>query len=321
MLKGKQLQLLIQNIKDRVVNVPGVETNGLIPVENPGIEAIISRDAQRSVAEVESRLKLALYPKRKTDLPKTPREVYEGKVKYASSYKDSRVLHFPQWIHLTEEQQGLYGTPNLYVDGTLPWDMFTNAQKQYFSTQVIYVPNKAADAEKLDGKGRNHIKLNERNIIKVHSVELKIKNPSNNSLFMGRSYSDSEIIVYHQAGSIQLIPAMARAEMLRDGGSFLASQSTAYGLTIPRIPQIMSVDYTYGYEEIPLDLMDAVAMTAANRVFETVNISFTKGLLSYSVQGFSAQFGKGMYTEVMQRYSDKADMIFANYSAMSITGW
>jgi len=320
MLKGKQLQLLIQNIKDRIVSIPGVDNNGLIPLDNPGIEAIIARDAQRAVQEVESRLKLALYPKRKTDLPKTPQEVYEDKGTYASCFKDPRAVHFPQWQHLTEEQQGIYGAGFPYVDGTLPWDMFTNAQKQYFATQVLYVPNKVGDAEKLDGKGRNYIKLNERYIIKIHSLGLKIKNPTNNTFFLSRSYSDGELIVYRQAGAVQIIPAMAAAQMGAGGGAYLTTSSTRFGMTIPRIPQIIAVDYTFGFEEIPSDLMDAIAMTAAIKIFETINISFTKGLLSYSVQGFSAQFGKGMYTETMQRYEDRADRIFAQYTAMSITG-
>lgn len=319
-LQGKQLQLLMQNIKDRIVNVP-VQDNGLIPLEVPGMEAIISRDAQRAVAEVEKRLKIALYPKRKTDLPGSARKIYEEKSKFITSFLNPLAVNFPQWHHLDDEQKEIYPSQTDYESGTLPWDYWTNAQKRYFETQVKFAPTKVGDSETLDGKGRNFIKLHERNIVKVHQVALRVRSPNDTMSFRGRTYSDRELIVYKEQGAIQLMPAMARVEAMRDGSAFLATQSTSYGLTIPRIPQILVIDYTFGFEEIPMDLMDAVAMTAAMKVFESVNVGYTKGLLGFSVQGFNAQFGKGMYAETMARYEDRADRIFANHSYASITGY
>ena len=93
-------------------------------------------------------------------------------------------------------------------------------------------------------------------------------------------------------------------------------------MQVPSLPQIVAVDYTFGLEEIPPSLQDAVALYAAIRVFELVNIAFTKGLMNYSVQGFSASFNQGMYYNVMERYKEEAELLMQPYFAgLNLVAW
>jgi hypothetical protein len=97
--------------------------------------------------------------------------------------------------------------------------------------------------------------------------------------------------------------------------------SSGYGLIVPNMPQIITVDYSFGLEEIPPDLQDAVAMLSAVKVFELVNVAFTKGMMSYSVGGFSASFSKGLYSSVIERYERSADDLLAPYFQVVMTGY
>jgi len=324
MIQGEQLQLLVEAVKDRIVGVPGITSNGLIPLEEPGIEAIILRDIQRTVAHVENVTKLSLYPKRKTDLPKTPQEAYEDKQKYIPMqvFSSYAAASFPRWTDLTSAQKESYfNDSSLYVDGTLDWDLMTRDQKKFLTSNIKFVPNKSGNAEKIDGKGRSYIKLYNREIIKVHSVTLASPIKTSGVSLWGRTYTEEAIITFRREGGIQLVPQMAAIGMLRDGSAYTATGAMGYGMAAPKIPQLIKVDYTYGLQEIPLDLQDAIAMLTAIKVFENVNLMTTQGILGFAVQGFSAQFGKGMYEEVMGRYEKRAGDILSNYRFVGMTGW
>lgn len=322
MLQGKQLQLLLENVKDRIQGAP-IHANGLIPVKEPGIESIILRDLQRTIVRAEHKIKLSITPKRKTDLPGTPREVYEEKIKYnlMGCFSSNAILFYPAWADLTEEQLTAYGNDSsLYTNGSLPWDYMTNAQVDYFSRRVIYVPNKSGDAEVLDGRARSYIKLYERNLIKVHSVKMQLRNPSNiNTSFFSRTYTRDEIIPYKKEGAIMLMPALTRSAAMASGGAGVSA--TGYGMAMPRLPQILHVDYSYGLTEIPLDLQEAISLLTAAKVFQTVNIMYTNGLTGFNVQGFSAQFGKGMYADIIAMYQEEAENILSQYSLVTMVGW
>lgn len=327
-MEGKQFQLLIENIKDRIMGVPGISAEGLLPLEEPGMEMVIVRDAQRTIAEVEKKLKLAVTPKRKTDLARTAREVYESKTKYRKmgAILDDVALHYPRWSDLTAEQKSNYiidvtlPDNHVYMDGTIPWDLLTKAQKMYFSMRVVIAPNKSGEVEKLDGKSRSYIKLRNREIIKIHTIALEVRDPNfSGTPFLSRTYNEWEYYLYKREGGVQLIPAQAQLGMAAGGSASVAT--TGYGLSVPSYPQVIKVDYTYGFEELPLDLSNAISMLTAIKVFESVNILQTKGLMGYSVQGFSANFGKGLYTDTMERYADAAESIMTSYRFLNMTGW
>lgn len=324
MIQGEQLQLLVEATKDRIVGVPGITSNGLVPLQEPGVEAIILRDIHRTVATVENITKLALFPRRKTDLPKTSREAYEEKYKYVPMqvFNSYETLSYPTWDQLTPQQQEVYaGDKTLYIDGSLDWDLMTRQQKAYLNSKILHVPNKVGDAEKIDGKGRSYIKLYNREVIKINSVTLASPVKTSGTSLWGRVYTEDSIIPYKREGAFQLVPQMAAIGMLRDGSAYMATGAMGYGMAAPKIPQLIKVDYTYGLEEIPLDLQDAIGMLAAIKVFENVNLLTTQGILSFAVQGFSANFSKGMYFDVMERYKDRAEKIINAYQFVNMTGW
>jgi hypothetical protein len=323
-LEGEQLQLLVENVHDRMNGAP-IANRELIPITAPGVESIIIRDIHRTISKVEHRVKLALSPKRKTNLPKTPREVYEEKTKYYAMgcFPKGELVEYPYWEDLTATQKASFGDDSsIYAPGTIPWDMMTNKQKSYFSSRVIFIPNKVADSERLDGKGRAYIKLYERNIIKVHSVGVFLKKPgaSMTNPLLYRTYTEESVNVYAKEGAIQLMPLMAQGGMMMSNQA--GGYSTNFGVVLPRYPQLIHVDYTFGLKEIPEDLKDAISLLTAAKAFESINLAYTQGLTGYSVQGFSAQFGKGMYADVIERYKAEADeIISAHYTQVSMTGW
>ena len=325
MIQGEQLQLLVEATKDRIVGIPGIHSQGLVPLNEPGIEAIIYRDINRTVAEIENLIKLSLSPKRKTDLPKTPREAYENKSKYSllGCFPDANTVNYPRWSDLDDKQKSYYaGDPNLYVEGTLDWDLLRREQRIYLTQRISFVPNKSGDAERYDGKGRTYIKLYQRQLIKVERASIEVPNPGNPSFpLLSRAYTPSEIIMFKREGGIQLMPSFGTASMLAGGGAYLAKSAVSYGLGIPSLPQILKVDYTYGLEEIPLDLQEAVALKTAIKTFESINLMTTQGMLSFAVQGFNAAFGEGMYVKTMERYDARAAKILESYRMLNITGW
>lgn len=329
-IQGKELQLLIEATEDRIFGAPQIDSNlssnDCLPTDArcgaggqsslPGFRALLIRSIQRAVAEAEHRTRLAFYPRRKTNLAKSPEEVYSNRVKFGTGALDSFLTpqsrDYPAWTDLNVEQQGFYNNDsNLYTPGSLPWDLLTTDQKDLFSKQVLYVPNKVEDEERLDGKARSLIKLYERNVIKIHKMALEIQDPQGLGIpYLNRTYAPNEYFLYKKPGQVILFPAQAK--MSATGASQMVA-SSGYGLVVPSMPQIVTVDYEFGLEELPFDLQDAVALLAANRAFEDINIAYTKGMLNYSVQGFSAAFGEGMYSKVMERYAQKADDLLAPY--------
>lgn len=329
---------MIEAVEDRIFGLQHLGLNSLtgdqcLPDEArcsmgqsslPGFKSIMIRAIQRSVARVENKVKLALYPRRKTNFAQTPKEVYEDRVRYGFGGLDSFVTpdarYYPTWEDLDDSQRSRYGdNESLYEAGTLPWDLLTTEQRREFSNKVIFVPNKVENEERIDGKGRSYIKLYERYATKIHKLALEIQDPQGLGIpYLNRTYAPNEYFLYKKEGAVILFPAQAKVSAT--GASNLIA-SSGYGLVVPNMPQIIAVDYEFGLEEIPQDLQDAVALYSAIKTFELLNVAFTKGMMSYSVQGFSAAFGKGLYADVMQRYKDEADELLHPYYHMVLTGY
>ena len=192
-------------------------------------------------------------------------------------------------------------------------------QKETFSQGVIFVPNKVGNEERIDGKARSYIKLYERYVTHIHKLALEIQDPQGLGIpYLNRTYAPNEYFLYQKEGAVILFPAQAKISAT--GASNMIA-SSGYGLIVPSMPQIITVDYEFGLTEIPPDLQDAVAMYSARYVFEMMNIAFTKGLTNYSVQGFSAAFGNGMYSQVMERFKEEADELLHPYYQFVMTGW
>jgi hypothetical protein len=318
---------------DRIAGIPQLDPNikpgDCLPASAmegslPGFRSIVIRAIQKSVAKIENRIKLALYPRRKTNFARYPKEVYENRVKFGSGGLDSFLTmssrEYPTWTDLNDEQKAKYNNNSaLYTNGTLPWDLLTSEQQAEFSREVLFFPDKVGDEERIDGKARSYIKLYERAIIKINKLALEIKDPSGLGIpYLNRSYSPNEYFIYKKEGAVILFPAQAKISAT--GASNMIA-SSGYGLIVPNMPQIITVDYLFGLEEIPPDLQDAVAMLSAIKVFELVNVAFTKGMMSYSVGGFSASFSKGLYSSVIDRYERLADDLLAPYFQVVMTGY
>lgn len=327
-VQGKELQLLIEAVEDRIMNAANfsafMSSSDCLPLSAPGIRSLIIRDLHRSVSRIESRIKIALYPRRRTNFAATPQEVYENRAHYGMNALDSFLTPesrtYPTWEDLTLEQRTYYNNNDAtYTPGTLPWGLLEPDQIRKFSNEVLYVPNKAGDEERLDGKNRAYMRLNHRYIIRIFKVALEIQDPAGLGIpYLNRSYAPSEYMVYPIEGALLLFPAQAKIAATAAANLWTSAR---YGMLIPELPQIMRVDYEHGFTEIPADIQDAVAMTTARRVFESVNIAATRGLLNFSVQGFSAAFGRGLYADVMERYENEADEILGHYQQIVMTGW
>lgn len=338
-LLGQELALVVENVEDRMFNLnalglAGLTANDCLPETArcdsngnsslAGFRAILLRAIQRSVSKVENKIKLSLYPKRRTNFARTAKEVYEDRIKYGSGGLDSFLTtssrEYPQWGDLSAFQQSQYNDDqSLYTPGTLPWDLLTFEQKTEFSREVIYVPNKSGPEERLDGRGRSYIKLYNRYVTKIHKLALEIQDPQGLGIpYLNRSYSPNEYFLYSREGGLTLFPAQAK---ISSTGPHNLLSSSGYGLIVPTMPQILAIDYTYGLDEVPYDLQDAVALYAATYAFEMINIAFTKGAMSFSVQGFSASFGKGLYSDLLERYRQEAEDLLAPYYQIALVGW
>lgn len=318
---------------DRIAGIPQLDPNikpgdclpsSAMEGSLPGFRSIVIRAIQKSVAKIENRIKLGLYPRRKTNFAKTPKEVYENRVKYGSGGLDSFLTqdsrNYPTWNDLNDAQKEKYANnEDLYTPGTLPWDLLTLEQQQQFAREVLFFSNKVGDEERIDGKARSYIKLYERSIIDIHKIALEIKDPAGLGIpYLNRTYAPNEYFLYKKEGSVILFPAQAKISAT--GASNMIA-SSGYGLIVPNMPQIITVDYSFGLEEIPPDLQDAVALYSAVKVFELVNVAFTKGMMSYSVGGFSASFSKGLYSSVIDRYEKMAEELLGPYFQVVMTGY
>ncbi|MFA5626228.1 MAG: hypothetical protein WC965_01970 [Thiohalomonadaceae bacterium] len=336
-VQGKELNLLIQLVEDKIIGAPaasGIPGGGGIPESArcdssgyspiPGFRSILIRAINNAVAQVENRIKLALYPRRKTNFARTPQEVYEDRVKYSTgaldSFLDVSYREYPQWSNLEPEQMDMYNNDStLYTPGTLPWDLLTPEQMKEFASRVLYAPNKTENEERIDGRERSYIKLYERNIIKIHRIALVIQDPMGLGIpYLHRTFDPSEYFLYPIEGAVRLFPAQAKISAVGNG----ALQSFAgYGMRVPYFSQLIHVDYEHGMERIPPALQEAVALLAASKAFEMLNVAFTKGMLSYSVSGFSASFGEGLYMKTIQRYKEEAEELLGPYYMPVMTAW
>lgn len=340
----KEFQLLVQATEDRMFSLnslgfAGLGADGCLPEDircsdpsdgtvgsssMPGYYDMLKRAITHSVSRVENKIKLGLFPRVKTDFAKTPREVYEDRYTFGTGNTDSFLnpgsRTYPEWQHLTDEQQAEYqNNQSLYTPGTMPWDLLTREQRDIFSRSVIYYPNKTEDSERIDGRGRSYIKLYERYVTDIYRLELRLQDPQGLGIpYLARSYNPSEYFLYKKSGAVILFPAQARVQAMTTANMIGAA---GYGMIVPAMPQILHVSYKFGLETIPHNLQDAVALYAAARMFELVNIAMTKGLTSYSVQGFSASFGDGLYQPVIQRYHQEAEDILHSYYQISMVGW
>lgn len=336
-IQGSELQYLIELVEDKTLNVPaasGIPQAGCIPDSArcapdgsstiPGFRSIMIRAINSAVAQVENRIKLALYPRRKTNFAQNPKEVYEERAKFSSGSLDSFFVpsykEYPTWTDLDSEQQAMYSNnPNLYTNGTLPWDLLKPDQQEDFAGKVIYVPEKVEDEEKIDGRERSYIKFYERQIIKIHRLALVIQDPMGLGVpYLHRAFDPSEYMIYKKEGAIRLFPAQAKISAASNGS--LMSYA-GYGMRVPAFSQIIHVDYTFGLEKIPPALQEAVSLLAAARVFEMLNVSFTKGFSSFGVSGFNAAFGEGMYTALCKSYREQAEELLAAYFLPIMTSW
>lgn len=337
-VQGKELNLLIEATEDRVFSIPSLGISGLAPdsfipesarcsggdSSLPGFKALMVRAIQKAVTRIENRTKLALYPRRKTNFAQSPREVYEDRVKYGwgglDSFLTPAAREYPTWDDLNDGQRARYNNDEaLYQVGTLPWDLLTSEQKETFARGVIFVPNKVDNEERIDGKGRSYIKLYERYVTNIFKLALEIQDPQGLGIpYLNRTYAPNEYFLYKKEGAVILFPAQAKVSAT--GGSNMIA-SSGYGLVVPQMPQIITVDYEFGIKEIPSDLQDAIALLAARYVLEGVNMAYTKGMMSYSVQGFSASFGKGMYADVLERFKEEAEELLHPYYQFILTGY
>lgn len=330
---GKELNLLIEATMDRISGIPQLNPelkpgdclpSSAMDGSLPGFRSIVIRAIQKSVSKIENRIKLALYPRRKTNFARTPQEVYNNRVKYGSNGLDSFLTQeartYPVWDDLDSDQQSQYNNnSSLYTPGTLPWDLLTVDQQQAFAREVLYFPNKVEDEERIDGKGRSYIKLYERYITQINKIALEIKDPQGLGIpYLNRTYAPNEYFLYKKEGAVILFPAQAKISAT--GASNMIA-SSGYGLIVPSMPQIITVDYQFGLDEIPADLQDAIALLSAVKVLELVNVAFTKGMMSYSVNGFSASFGNGLYSTVIERYEKIAEDLLSPYFQVVMTGY
>lgn len=336
-VQGRELNLLIELTEDKIIGAPavsGIPQAGCIPESArcgddgsssiPGFRSILIRAIHNSVAQIENRIKLSLYPRRKTNFARYPKEVYENRVKFSTgtlnSFLNNSYLQYPEWTDLDAEQQSYYGDdPLIYTAGTLPWDLLSPEQQREFAQNVIYVPEKSEDEEKIDGRERSYIKLYERNVLEIHRLALVIQDPMGMGIpYLHRTFDPSEYFLYKKEGSFRLFPAQAKISAA--GGGALMSYA-GYGMRVPAFSQLIHVDYSYGLERIPPALQEAVALLAAAKAFEMINVAFTKGMMSYSVQGFSASFGEGLYRPVIERYREEAEELLAPYYMPVMTAW
>lgn len=336
-VQGRELQLLIELTEDKLLGAPsvgGLPESSCIPESArcgpdgnsslPGFRAILLRAIQSAVSDVENRIKLSLYPKRKTNFAQSPKEVYEDRVKYGTgelySFINDTYLAYPTWNDLNEEQQSMFNDdPAMYTDGTLPWDLLTPEQAREFSGNVIYVPNKVEDEEKIDGRERSYIKLYERQIIDIHRISFKIVDPMGlGQPYLHRSFDKSEYFLYKKEGAVMLFPAQAKISAVGQGGLMTWH---GFGLKAPRYAQVIHIDYSFGLEKIPYALQEAVALLAAVRAMQQINIAYTQGMMSYSVSGFSASFGEGMFSKVIEQYKEDAERLLAAFYMPVLTAW
>lgn len=285
-------------------------------------ESVMLREIDRAYAYVCNRIKTSLHPVRKTNLPKSPEEAYRDKDRF-DEYIDDHWVSFPTWEQLTSAQKITYYANNrtLYTAGSLSWDLLTEEQRILFGTKVDYAANKISEIEKQDGKNTAYIKVYHGPISKFHSLALSFVNVpgyQNLSTFF-RLYQPNEILVYEREAAIHIFPAVMARLMNSTQDPLYGSQ---FGTVAPRIPQVLHIDYEFGYREPPFDLLEAVAIRASIQILMYISNLFTGGLQGFGVQGFNVNFQGGMiYGPLREKLEAEFQQILKPYYQPILTGW
>jgi hypothetical protein len=312
-LNAKAKQDALQVVFDKLAGVQFPEGQEFMEV--------VSREVDRAAVWVENRIKTSLSVVRKTDLPGSGQECYEDKDRFRSQI-NPLFLSFPRWAQLTDAQRAIYAnTSTLYKDGALPWDLLTEEQMYLWNTQVSYASNKAENAEKQDGKNTAYIKLYRGPLVKFHSLALSFVNVPGyqNLATFFRLYQPNEILVYEKEGAIHIFPAVMARLLSSTQDPMYGSQ---FGVVSPRIPQVLHIDYEYGYKQVPLDLLEAVATKAALEIIGYITSIMTAGLRGFGVQGFNANFGDGiLYPHLITRLEKNLEKLLVPYYRLNMTGW
>lgn len=319
MLNEKVKQEIFQIVLDKSLGM-------LLPEMTTEIEEWISREIDRSAQYIENRLQTSLTPARLTNLPKSPKEAYENRLKYKDSI-NSAFFDYPRWTDLTGVQQGLYGSnPANYQNGTLPYDLLTNSQLANWTSNVLFSPIKVGDAERLDGKANAFFNTYRAPIINVYSVALAFTAPpgyEGRNLFF-RLYRPNEFYVYRKEGGIHIFPAVM-ARILATTSMNDPLFGSQYGPVVPRIPQVILVDYEYGYtdNDRPYDLLEAVALKTVMQMILMLSSHLTAGLKSFGIEGFNASFGSNglLYETIYNEYKERLRDLLSPYYRVVMTAW
>lgn len=312
-LNAKSKQEAMQVVFDKMSGIQFPEGHEFLDV--------VSREVDRAAVWVENRIKTSLSVVRKTDLPGSGQEAYEDKTRFRTFIKP-QFIDYPRWDALTTEQRVLYANdPLLYKSGTIAWDLLTEEQRIIFNTNVEYASNKLESAEKQDGKNTAYIKLYRGPLVKFHSLALSFVNVPGyqNLATFFRLYMPNEILVYEKEGAIHIFPAVMARLLSSTQDPMYGSQ---FGVVSPRIPQVLHIDYEYGYKNVPLDLLEAVATKAAIEIIGYITSIMTAGLRGFGVQGFNANFGDGiMYPHLIGRLEKNLEKLLVPYYRLNMTGW
>lgn len=318
MLNEKVKQDIFQIVLDKSYGM-------LLPEVTPDVQSMIEREIERSAQYIENRLRTSLTPARFTDLPKSPEEAYKNRTKYKDSINPD-FYEYPKWSDLTNEQRNLYGNnPSIYQNGTLPFELLTNDQLLTWTSNVRYSDIKVGDAERQDGRGKAFFITYYAPIINVYSVSLTFAAPPGyeaRPLFF-RLYQPSEFKVYHREGGIHIFPAvMARLLLIGSNDPLYGSQ---YGPVVPYIPQVLTIDYEFGYTDQtrPYDLLEAVAIRTVMQMILNISAYLTAGLRSYGIEGFNASFGNNglLYESLYNEYKTRLRELLSPYYRPVMVSW
>ncbi len=316
MITEKLKQDIFQILLDKIEGV-------LLPEMTPEVQNYLEREIVRSSQYIENRLKTSLTPARFTNLPKTPEEAYKNRAKYKDAINEF-FYSYPRWNDLTPEQKNLYGNnPSFYTDGTLPFELLTNDQLNQWVSNIRVAPNKVGDAERQDGKGTPLIITYYAPIISVYSLALAFTAPpgyEGKNLFF-RLYKPNEFYFY-KTGEIHIFPAVM-ARILSQTVSQDPLWGSQYGPIAPRIPQVIMIDYEFGYVDPPFDLLEAVAIRTAMQFILAISAQLTAGLRSFGIEGFNASFGNNgiLYENLYNEYKERLRELLSPYYRISMTAW
>ena len=316
MLTEKVKQDIFQILLDKVEGV-------LLPEITPEVQQYLEREIERSAQYLENRLRTSLTPARFTNLPKTPKEAYENRAKYKDAINEN-FYQFPKWEDLTAAQKNLYGNnPSFYVPGSLPFELLTNDQLNQWVSNIRVAPNKIGDAERQDGKGTPLIITYYAPIITVYSLALAFTAPpgyEGKNLFF-RLYKPNEFYFY-RTGEIHIFPAVM-ARILSQTTSQDPLWGSQYGPIAPRIPQVIVIDYEFGYTDPPYDLLEAVAIRTAMQFILAISANLTAGLRSFGIEGFNASFGNNglLYENLYNEYKERLRELLSPYYRPVMTAW